>query len=237
MRYYTIYNDGLLIANNQEALKRYYDTPIFELPEDYEEGKYIIGEAEEEIEVSDYDEEGNPIIIEYEDTEVVIDYDEDGNPVGSHEITVIKHKQQTHTETVTVKKLIPNPNWDEEQLAEAKRAKYEEALIKAYDYQQNGTVEHKNCIFEMFDSNRKNLSDTEEALKLQGIDETTWLDKDDNLITLTVDDIQYIRLNLILAEIQKLWIVKYPAYKTAIAEATTVDEVNAIVIDYSSEEE
>lgn len=122
---------------------------------------------------------------------------------------------------------------DEQKLEEAKQAKYEEALIKAYDYQQNGTVEHKNCIFEMSDSNRKNLSDTEEALKLQGLEETTWLDKDDNLVTLTVDDIQYIRLNLILAEIQKLWIVKYPAYKTAIAEAQTIEEVNAIVINYA----
>lgn len=75
MRYYTIYNDGLLIAENQEALRRYYNTPIFELPEDYEEGKYIIGEVEEEI----------------------------VNP------------ETEETETVKVQKLVPNPNWDEEQ--------------------------------------------------------------------------------------------------------------------------
>lgn len=75
MRYYTIYNDGLLIAENQEALRRYYNTPIFELPIDYEEGKYIIGEVEEEI----------------------------VNP------------ETEETETVKVKKLVLNPNWDEEQ--------------------------------------------------------------------------------------------------------------------------
>ena len=124
---------------------------------------------------------------------------------------------------------------EQERFEQAKQLKCEEALEKAYEYQQNGTVEYKNCIFEMSDSNRKNLSDTEEALKLQGIEETTWLDKDDNYVTLTVDDIQYIRLNLILAEIQKLWIISYPAYKQQILEAQTVEEVEAIEIDYSEE--
>lgn len=42
MRYYTIYNNGLLIAGTSEALTKFYDTPVLELPEDYEEGKYIV---------------------------------------------------------------------------------------------------------------------------------------------------------------------------------------------------
>lgn len=75
MKYYTIYDDKLLISSSQDALKKYYDTPIFELPEDYEPGKYIIGEVEEEI-------------INPETGEI---------------------------EIITVKKLVPNPNWDEEQ--------------------------------------------------------------------------------------------------------------------------
>lgn len=68
------------------------------------EGKFLYiytHEEEKEIEVPEYDEEGNPIMIEYEDTEIVIDYDEEGNPIGQHEITVIKKKQKTHTETIT----------------------------------------------------------------------------------------------------------------------------------------
>lgn len=77
--------------------------------------KYIIVDKEEEIEVPDYDEEGNPIMIEYEDTETVIDYDEEGNPIGSHEITVIKHKQSTHTETITVKGLALNPDYEQQE--------------------------------------------------------------------------------------------------------------------------
>lgn len=41
MRYYTI-NNGLLIADSEQALSRYYKTPIYPLPDDFEEGKYII---------------------------------------------------------------------------------------------------------------------------------------------------------------------------------------------------
>lgn len=78
----------------------------------------IMGEKEIEIEVPDYDEEGNPIMIEYEDTETVIDYDEEGNPIGSHEITVIKTKQQTHIETITIPYPIVDPDYEEK---EAKR--------------------------------------------------------------------------------------------------------------------
>ena len=119
MKYYAIENKAILIADNQTALSQYYDY-VQELPEDYVEGKYIIGEKEIEIDVPDYDEEGNPIIIEYEDTEIVIDYDEEGNPIGQHEITVKKHKQQTHKETITIKTLVLNPNWEEEQAEKEK---------------------------------------------------------------------------------------------------------------------
>lgn len=128
-----------------------------------------------------------------------------------------------------------NAEYIAKKLAEVKEIKYNEALQKANEYQQQGYVEYKNCVFEMSDSNRKNLSDTEEALKLMGKTETTWLDKDDNYIVLTVEDIQYIRLNLILAAIQQLWIVKYPHYKQLIEQAETIEEVQAIEIVYTSE--
>ena len=147
-------------------------------------------------------------------------------------VLVLPNDYKENKYIVINNQLVLNPNYETEALLKAKEDKYSEALKKAYDYQQNGTVEHKNCIFEMSDSNRKNLSDTEEALILQGIEETTWLDKDDNLVTLTTEDIQYIRLNLILAEIQQLWIVKYPTYKQQIENASTIEEVNSIVINY-----
>lgn len=45
MRYYTIQNNGLLIAENRQALERFYDN-VLELPEDYEQGKYIVIDGE-----------------------------------------------------------------------------------------------------------------------------------------------------------------------------------------------
>lgn len=101
MRYYTIQNDSILIAENRQALERFYDN-VFELPEDYEEGKYIIGEVEEEIEVPDYD-------------------PETGKQTG------------THTEVITIQKLVPNPNWEEEQ-AEKERERLDSLYMTRSDF-------------------------------------------------------------------------------------------------------
>lgn len=45
MKYYTIQNNGLLIADNKHALTRFYEN-VLELPLDYEEGKYIVIDGE-----------------------------------------------------------------------------------------------------------------------------------------------------------------------------------------------
>lgn len=112
----------------------------------------IMGEKEVEIEVPDYDEEGNPIIIEYEDTEVVIDYDEEGNPIGTHEVTVIKHKQQTHTETIVIPYPVVNPNYEEEQ-QQARR----EEFLKEFFLTSLGYIRRS---VSMADGNKKDfLSD------------------------------------------------------------------------------
>lgn len=41
MKYYTIQNNEILIAENSQALTRFYDN-VLPLPEDYEAGKYIV---------------------------------------------------------------------------------------------------------------------------------------------------------------------------------------------------
>lgn len=45
MKYYTIQNNGLLIADNEQALTRFYDN-VLPLPQDYKEGKYIVEDGE-----------------------------------------------------------------------------------------------------------------------------------------------------------------------------------------------
>ena len=41
MRYYTIQQNSILIAENEASLTEFYEN-VFELPDDYQEGKYII---------------------------------------------------------------------------------------------------------------------------------------------------------------------------------------------------
>ena len=43
--FYTIQNNNLLIAENRQALERFYDK-VLELPNDYEEGKYLVVDGE-----------------------------------------------------------------------------------------------------------------------------------------------------------------------------------------------
>lgn len=45
MRYYTIQNNAILTAENRQAIERFYDN-VLELPEDYEQGKYIVIDGE-----------------------------------------------------------------------------------------------------------------------------------------------------------------------------------------------
>lgn len=140
--------------------------------------------------------------------------------------------QETKTQIIEIAtEIVPDPVAE---LEHAKKMKLDEALSLAYDWQENGFVEFKGSRFEMNESNRNNLRETQEALELMGQNETQWNDKDDNIITLALSDIQYIRLNLILNSIKKLWLEDYPNYKTQINECETVEEVERIKIHYGN---
>ena len=45
MKYYTIQNNSLLMADTRQALERFYDK-VLELPNDYEKGKYVVVDDE-----------------------------------------------------------------------------------------------------------------------------------------------------------------------------------------------
>lgn len=143
----------------------------------------------------------------------------------------ITYKETKNKITEIATEIVPDP---EAELEYAKKMKLDEALSLAYDRQENGWVEFKGSRFEMNESNRNNLRETQEALELMGQNETQWNDKDDNIVTLTLSDIQYIRLNLILNSIKKLWLEDYPNYKTQINECETVEEVESIKVKYGN---
>jgi len=136
MLYYRIKENKLYDYAEYEYDKTCLQTNIITMKElQAHPNKVIVGDIEKEIDVPDYDEDGNPIMIEYEDTETVIDYDDEGNPIGSHNITVIKHKQQTHKETITVKGLILNPNYEQEE-AEKERQRLDNLTLTPSDVER-----------------------------------------------------------------------------------------------------
>lgn len=72
MKYYVIEKGTLLIADNAQALSKFYSN-VKPLPDDYVEGKYIVVEKQEEIEITDYD-------------------PETGEPIGTHTETIIVYE-------------------------------------------------------------------------------------------------------------------------------------------------
>lgn len=232
MKYYTIDNEQLLIANNITALSKFYSSEVLELPEDYEPNKYIIGDAEIEIDVPDYDKDGNPIMVEVEETITVIDYDDEGNPIGEHEETITKEVPQTHKETVTAKRLIPNPEWDSINLAKHKEAKFTENLTKANAAINDGYVVFKDAQFETNAQTVGDLTATMLMMQIGEIESWSWLSRDDKVVELSIAD--FITLgNLIAAYKNVVWNEKYITYKAAIEKAKTAEKVDKIVIDYS----
>lgn len=237
MKYFANFKDGLLVEIDTGLIsgENCENTEVpYELYTDYKltPNKYIAGEKEIEIDVPDYDKDGNPIMIEYEDTETVIDYDDEGNPIGSHEITVIKHKQQTHKETVLVSPYpVLNPNFDSEELEKAKNAKNAENTEKAKLAVENGFVTFKNAEFETNAQTVGDLTATMLLMQSSGLETYTWLSKDDKAVELTVED--FGTLGGLIAQFKNtVWNDKYLTFKAAIKKAKTVAAVEKVVIDY-----
>ena len=131
---------------------------------------------------------------------------------------------------------------EEEKLQEAKEAKYTEANQKAFEYLESG-----NALFEFVqDENIYHIEATDGNIAKIGLKATALLIAQDYETTFpwnTKEDIN-IQINALegqtiaegLGNIQdKVWTVKFPAYNLAITEAETIEEVNAIEIDYTME--
>ena len=145
----------------------------------------------------------------------------------------------TYTQTATkvienAEEIIPDP---EEVLREAKQNKYNEAVFKANEYIQSG-----NALYEFEEGKHIEATDgnigkfTAYALayvtgQLEPTDTVVWNTKEDETVELTQAQVQEILIGL--GNVQaNVWTVQYPAYITAINEATTVEEVEAIIIEY-----
>ena len=130
-------------------------------------------------------------------------------------------------------KVVKDPDYDAKQLVKAKENKYTEALHKANEY-LSGVACYQfddNNSIEATDGNIGKF--TAYALALQsGLSETvTWTTKEDNVITLELNDVITILTGLGAVQ-AAVWNVKFITYKALIEEADTIEEVNNIIINY-----
>ena len=130
--------------------------------------------------------------------------------------------------------LVPNPNYDEDVLANAKQIKYEEAKNGAYIYLEGG-----NALYEFDEGKHIEATDgnigkfTAYALGFMAGSTTpvVWSTKEDETVLLNAEQVTDILQGLGAVQAQ-VWTVKFADYVTAIQEAETVEDVNAIVINY-----
>lgn len=123
---------------------------------------------------------------------------------------------------------------EEEQLVKAKQSKYQEANSKANEFLQSGQAlfefeegEH----IEATDGNIAKMNAYLTGLQAGAFEEVTWVSKEDEILTLNAEDVTAILLGL--GQVQAdIWSNQFLAYKNAIDEATTIEEVEAIQVEY-----
>lgn len=153
----------------------------------------------------------------------------------AYDITYIETEDQV---IENAEEIIPDP---EEVLRQAKEAKYNEAVTKANEYIQSGNALYEFEAGKHIEATDGNIGKfTAYALayvtgQLQPSDTVVWNTKEDETVQLTKTQVQTILVGL--GQVQAIvWTVKYPAYLTQIEEATTVEEVENIIINYKEEE-
>ena len=139
--------------------------------------------------------------------------------------------------------LVLNPNFEEEELQKAKDKKYNEAGLKAKAYLESGEAvfsfkkNEETYRIEATDGNIAKIGLKTTALLLAQDYDTTfpWNTKED--INIEINALEGKAIGEGLGLIQDIiWTIRYPLYLSEIERAQTVEEVEAIEIDYSKEE-
>ena len=123
-------------------------------------------------------------------------------------------------------------------LQNAKDAKYEEANLKAFQYLESG-----EAVFEFEEG--KSIEATDGNIAKLGLALVNFILQQDYSSTIewNTKENENVQLNAtqlttIVAGLQAIqsnvWTVQFPAYNSAISEATTIEEVEAIEVDYES---
>lgn len=123
---------------------------------------------------------------------------------------------------------------DEELLTQAKENKNEENTAKAKEAIENGYVVYKDAEFETNAQTVGDLTATMLLMQATGMETYIWLSRDDKVVELSLEDFGTLG-GLIAQYKNNVWSNKYLDFKQQIALAETLEEVNAIVIDYEAE--
>lgn len=150
--------------------------------------------------------------------------------------------EQNHRNGYTIEEvetaLVAWGDTDEEKLQQAKQAKYTEANTGARAYLESGEALFEleaDKHIEATDGNIGKLSAYALSFitgTLQSEDVIYWNTKEDETIALTQEQLSTVLQGIgrVQAEV---WNIKFPAYLARLEAAQTVEDVDAIVIDYS----
>lgn len=149
---------------------------------------------------------------------------------------ITQDEYNAHPEKILIQDgvIVLNPDYPEIALLEAKEAKYNEALTGAKDFIENEASYQfdENNSIEATDGNIGKMTAYALGFQTGTIEVVYWTSKEDNVLALNAEDV--LRILTGLGEIQgNVWNVQFVAYKTAIENAQTAEEVEAIEIDYT----
>lgn len=121
-------------------------------------------------------------------------------------------------------------------LQDTKEAKYQEALEGAKSYIENKALYRydDNTTIEATDGNIGKFSAYALALLSGRANSATWTSKEDNALSLNLEDVTKILMGLGAVQAD-IWNVQFLAYKNEIENAETKEDVEKIEIIYNSE--
>lgn len=128
------------------------------------------------------------------------------------------------------------PEYTLKKLKEAKEAKYNEANNRATEFLELGRADFElseNIHIEATKENMNTLATAAIAIEKGLIEYQTWTSKEDNVVNL--DQEQCLIISMGIGAIQSdVWNRQFISYKNRIESATTVEEVEAIEVNYEA---
>lgn len=125
-------------------------------------------------------------------------------------------------------------------VAEVKEKKQKEASDKAKSAIENGFVEYKNAKIETNTQTVSDLNTIRQMCVVLNEASYNWLSKDDILLNLVIDkenpveNDDFVKIGILITDYKNMiWTEKYAKYLQAINNATSLEELDDIDIDYS----